>query len=227
MRLLLWAALLPTFLLMIYVYSKDRGDKEPLGLLALLLAAGALCSIPAAFIEGVLGGVAEAFLSGEALAMADAFLIVAVAEEGCKLAALRLITWRNKEFNYTFDGIVYSAAVSLGFAGLENILYLMSYGIEIAPVRGVLSVPGHLAFSVFMGFFYSEAKKADGLGYAGGVRKNMRRAFIIPVLAHGFFDFCLMSENEFLSLFFFVFVLVVDLIVLRLIRKSSREDQMI
>ncbi len=224
MRLLILAAVLPALLLIVYVYRKDGLEKEPVGLLIKLFLAGCLCCIPASILEGVLLGIAEGFLTDTALAFVEAFLIVAVAEEGCKLIALRLISWKHPAFNYTFDGIVYAVCVSLGFAALENVLYLSSYGLDLAVPRGLLSVPGHAAFAVFMGVFYANAKRCAACGDAAAASRSMRRAFVFPVLLHGFFDFCLMSGSELLGLLFFGFVIVVDIATWRLIRNSSKTD---
>jgi len=225
MRLLIAAAVLPALLLMGYVFTKDRVEKEPIGLLVKLLIAGAFCCVPASFLEGALLGVAQWFFADEALVFIEAFLVVAVAEEGCKLIALRLFSWRSPAFNYTFDGIVYAVAVSLGFAALENFLYITSYGLEVAVPRGLLAVPGHAAFAVFMGVYYARAKQFAAAGDPAGQTRSMRSAFLVPALLHGFYDYCLMSGYELLSLFFFGFVLVVDYLTWRTIRNSSEADR--
>jgi len=138
MRLLILAAVLPALLLIVYVYRKDGIEKEPTGLLVRLFLAGCLCCIPASVLESIFLGIAEGFFMDTALAFIEAFLVVAVAEEGCKLIALRLISWKNPAFNYTFDGIVYAVCVSLGFAALENVMYLSSYGLNLAVPRAAL-----------------------------------------------------------------------------------------
>ena len=224
MRLLILAAVLPALLLIVYVYHKDGIEKEPTGLLVRLFLAGCLCCIPASVLESIFLGIAEGFFMDTALAFIEAFLVVAVAEEGCKLIALRLISWKNPAFNYTFDGIVYAVCVSLGFAALENVMYLSSYGLNLAVPRGLLSVPGHAAFAVFMGVFYANAKRCAARGDAAAASRSMRLAFVVPVLLHGFFDFCLMSGSEALGLVFFGFVIAVDILTLRVIRRSSKAD---
>ena len=63
------------------------------------------------------------------------FVIVAFAEEGAKYYLLKKRTWMTPAFNFTFDGVVYAAFVSLGFALWENISYVTSYGLDVAVIR--------------------------------------------------------------------------------------------
>ena len=122
------------------------------------------------------------------------------------------------------DGIVYSAFVSLGFAALENIHYVFSYGLSVAFSRAIFSIPGHFSFSVFMGFYYGRAKLAEADGYEAGKKRNLFLAFLIPVLLHGFYDACAMSGSDVSMGVFLVFVVLMYIIVYRLVKRSSQED---
>lgn len=77
-------------------------------------------------------------------------------------------TWRNPNFNYRFDGIVYAVFVSLGFAAFENIQYVLHYGLSVALPRAIFAVPGHMSFAVFMGLFYGRAKLYEAWGDGAG-----------------------------------------------------------
>src|SRR5436853_481905 len=79
-----------------------------------------------------------------------AFVVIGFSEEGCKYIMLRFYADRNKAFNEPFDGIIYSVMVSMGFATLENIGYVLNYGFQTGLVRMFLSVPSHAAFAVLM-----------------------------------------------------------------------------
>ncbi len=226
MRILLAAAVLPALFLMRYVYRMDRIEKEPLGLLIQLAGAGAVSCFPAAVIEKMLGSVLGQFFDAESeiYILIDAFLVVALAEEGCKYVCLRMFTWRNEEFDCNFDGIVYAVFVSLGFAALENIMYLQSYGLSIAFSRAILSIPGHMTFSVFMGHHYSKAKKAMIYGRADEARQCSITALTRAVILHGFYDYCLMSNYEVLYYVFFVFVVLLDIISIKKIKIEAAND---
>jgi len=224
MQWILAAAILPAFLLMWYVFRLDRVEKEPIGLLLGLAAAGAVACIPASLIEGGLMSFSMRALPEGPPVLLQAFVIVALVEEGCKLFFLRRISWRSRAFDYRFDGIVYAVAVSLGFAALENVFYLSSYGIDLAVTRGLLAVPGHMTFSVFMGLFYADAKQDAADGNEAGRRRNLALALFVPTLLHGFYDYCLMSGSEILALAFFGFVVVLDLAAWRTVRRRAVKD---
>ena len=226
MQILLAAAVLPALFLMGYIYKLDRIEKEPLGLLILLAGAGALSCFPAAVIETMAGTMLGAVYAPESeiYIVIEAFLIVALAEEGCKFICLRLFTWKNSEFDCNFDGIVYAVFVSLGFAALENVMYLQNYGMSIALQRALLSIPGHMTFNVFMGHHYSKAKKAMLYGRPDESKKQMLWALVIAVILHGFYDYCLMSNNEMLYYVFFVFVVILDIISIKTVKKESAND---
>jgi RsiW-degrading membrane proteinase PrsW (M82 family) len=226
MKILLFLALLPAFLLMRYIYKKDTIEKEPVGLLLVSAVAGALACIPAAWLEEFFLQVLDTFLAPGTIgyAAAEAFLIVAIAEEGCKLFFLKKLTWKSSHFNYRFDGIIFAVFTGLGFAGLENILYVLNFGPDVLVSRGLLAVPGHMTFAVFMGLHYSESKLASLRGQHSKAKRSLRKAFLVPVLLHGFYDFCLMSERDILSIVFILFVIVLDLSAARAVRRTSRND---
>ena len=150
--------------------------------------------------------------------------MTALVEEGGKYFALKRITWRSREFDYVFDGIVYAVVASLGFATIENVLYLLDGNLSTAIMRAVFSVPGHAIYGVFMGSFYGLAKRFDSTGHPRKCRANLRHALWVPVLIHGFYDFCLSSKDSRLICVFFVFEIVVTILAFRRVRKFSRDD---
>ena len=227
MWILFVLAVLPAVVLMWYIWFKDKIEKEPIGMLLGLMALGAVMVIPAGLIEVGLCEVLDSVLyEGNYFYMLiENFLIVALTEELCKFIILRLRTWRSPHFNYTFDAVVYSVAVSLGFATLENIMYVMGgSAVSIAILRGVLSVPGHAIDGVFMGWFYGLAKRAECAGDPKGKSANLRRALYVPLLTHGFYDFCLTTEEDMFILVFLVFEIVITVIAVRKVRELSRND---
>ncbi len=170
------AALLPALILCLYIYQKDRVEKEPVRLLFALLLGGVACCYPAAVIEEFLldiinKGVLHFYLLyGEYInpqtiytvnKVLENFIGIALVEEGLKLFVLAWLTKNHQEFNSIFDGIVYAVFVSLGFAAFENILYVLQYGFFNAMMRAVTSVPGHMFFAVMMGYYYSFSHIAD------------------------------------------------------------------
>ena len=222
-------AIIPAIVLMIYIYVKDKVEKEPIGLLVGLFFLGALTTLPAAFGENAM---IESFLSSMSPNSVGYnfllyFFIVALCEEGVKYLALTLITWKNRNFNYTFDAIVYAVTVSLGFATLENILYVLDIGTyETAFWRGILSVPGHAIDAVFMGFFYGKAKYSQCMGDKAGKNANLFLSLLVPILIHGFYDFSLSLQSEFDGsiVIFFGFVIVTTIAAMINVHISSKKS---
>ncbi len=223
MSRLLSLALLPAGILLGYIYRMDTIEKEPTKLLIRLFLFGCLCAISASILEGVgerlLGGVSSTLI----YLLVDAFIVVAVAEEGCKFAFL-CTAWKNPAFNYRFDAIVYAVCVSLGFAALENVLYVFQYGIGTGIIRAFTSVPGHCFFGVYMGYWMGKAKHARFYGLPGS-GTYLALSFLVPTLLHGFYDFCcFMSGNGLFVAIFYAFLIVFFIAAVRCVKKASAED---
>ncbi|MCR4647420.1 MAG: PrsW family intramembrane metalloprotease [Oscillospiraceae bacterium] len=226
-RILLALALLPAIVLMMYIRRLDKIEQEPKALIGKLLLFGALTTISAMILER-LGTIAlDTFVPEDTLPylVIDNFLIVALAEEMGKFVVLKLCTWRNPNFNYTYDAVVYAVAASLGFAALENILYVFLLGgVPTAIMRAITAVPGHCIFGIFMGYFYGLAKKAEFWGYTGKKNRNLFLACAAPILVHGFYDFTLTVGTWGALLLFLVFYLTCLVVAFIRIRKMAGED---
>lgn len=220
------SAVLPACFLLRYVYRHDTVEKEPAPLLLSLLGMGCLAALCSAVLEGV----AELLLlflvdpSGPVYTIALAFLIVAVIEEGTKLFFLHLRSWRHRAFNYRFDGVVYAVFVSLGFAALENIQYVVNYGLSVALPRALLAVPGHASFSVFMGVYYGRAKLLENLGDYGGSRRCLCKSYFFAVFLHGFYDACAMIGTPRSSAVFLLFVVLMFASAFHTLKRESAAD---
>ena len=219
-------AVLPGIILFFHVWRHDRIEKEPPFLLLKLVLLGGLTTI-SAIIIGLLGKtVVLSSLNEESIlyALVDNFIITALIEEGGKYFVLKKTTWKHPAFNYTFDAVVYAVSVSLGFAIVENILYVMDGGIAVAIARALLSVPGHAIFAVFMGFYYGAAKYTQAIGSEKESKTNLKKALIVPVLLHGFYDFCLSVGYNILIGCFIVFEIVITIRAVKMLGRLSRED---
>ncbi len=229
--LLIGAAVLPAFILLVYVYRRDRFEPEPIGLLLSLLLCGVAATILAVIAESVGSAALAFFLPGgendPSYGVWMFFVIVALSEEGFKYLTLRLRTWRSPHFNCRFDGVVYAVFVSLGFALFENIGYVLMYGMGAAVMRAITAVPGHASFGVFMGAYYGMARRCENRGEYGMSSFLRFLAVLIPTLIHGLYDYIAMSESESVSGTFVVFVLVVFVLAFTLIKRLSRRDEYI
>lgn len=215
---LIIVSILPVILLLAYIYRKDKNEKEPLGLLVKSFFAGCLVALAVIFLFVFLDslGISTEFENP----IAKAFFNAAIPEEGLKFLFLYLIVWKNKHFNEFFDGIVYAAFISLGFACLENILYVAQGGMSVGIMRAFISVPAHFFFAIFMGFYLSKAK----------FDKKARGYYIflslgVPILFHGIFDAILMSAevNEILASVLMILFFIFDFFLFRFaIRRINR-----
>ena len=220
------AAILPALLLLVYIYNQDTVDKEPPSLLLNLLLMGVVAGLASIVLEQIGTTILDSFVSTEnpAYVIFLAFLVVAVVEEGTKFFLLYRKTWRNPNFNYRFDAIVYAVFVSLGFAAFENIGYVFGYGLTVAPARALLAIPGHMSFAVFMGYFYGRAKLFFDYGDKEKSRTNLWLAYLSAVFLHGFYDSCAMIGSAGSTIVFVVFIILMYLTVYRLIKNESHTD---
>ena len=220
------AAVVPAVVLMRYVYRQDRVDREPPRLLGGLALRGVYAALAAIVLETLGQSVLNALVSRDnpRHVVLTAFLVVAVVEEGTKFFFLYRRTWRDPNFNYRFDAIVYAVFVSLGFAAFENVKYVFSYGLSVALPRAILAIPGHMGFAVFMGWFYGRAKLRSDLGDGMGARVNLALGYLAAVFLHGMYDTCCMTGTARSTLVFAAVVAVLYLAVFRLIRREARND---
>ena len=223
------AAVLPAVFLMVYVYRQDRVEREPVRLLLSLLSQG----INAALLSIVLGTAVRRLLGlivpdGTRLyTVLYAFLAVAAVEEGAKFYFLKRRTWRDPNFNYRFDAVVYAVFVSLGFAAFENILYVFQYGLSVVIPRALLSIPGHMAFSVYMGVYYGRAKLQENYGFTSASKASSEQAYLWAVLLHGFYDACLMIGTGGTTVVFLIFVAITYTRMFRRLRREAAQDTLV
>jgi len=212
--LTLLVASAPGLFLLTFFWLKDRYEREPLkhilaafflGLYAMVAAQGLASTVEAWVSRDWL------LFGGEPAKLFDTFILSGVLEEGAKFVVVILAVFHWDEFDEPLDGVVYGVAVSLGFATLENILYVSHMGLQVAWERGLFAVPAHALFGATMGFYVGRAK------FDQGIRRPADTvfAFLLPALFHGLYDYALARHMtlavwlavSLLSLFLWLFVL--------------------
>ena len=196
MHLLIIAALAPVAVLLWQILRRDAANPEPPRMLAKAFLYGmistAVTFVLLPFTEA-LGDLIVLNDTALSVAFKQAFFSAALPEEGAKLLMLWLLLRNNPYFDERFDGIVYAVCVGMGFAAVENVLYLFSnYNswLSVGIVRALFAVPGHFFDAVIMGYYYSH--------YHFGTRRNpATKALILaaPVVAHGIYDGILFSYS--------------------------------
>jgi RsiW-degrading membrane proteinase PrsW (M82 family) len=216
-------ALVPGIVLALSAYLADRYDKEPLGLLLKVFILGALSVIPTAIVEkflisfNVFGGLLNAAFM--------AFVVAGLTEEFFKREVVLRTAFKHPSFDEKLDGIIYAAFSALGFATVENVMYVV-FRFAVNPYvgiyRGIFSVPAHLLFAVTMGYYLSLAKFAEN---KESYRYYFRRSLIVPVILHGIFDFILMSDVPILLTLFIPFIIYLWVVNLKKLNKYYVESR--
>lgn len=220
--LLFFLAILPIIILGVYVYTKDK-NREPLKILIKLFLGGLLAAILTMILTIILESVFPSFDSDNIKSTSIgifvySFFIVGFIEEISKWIMLYLFAYKNREFDELYDMIVYGVFVALGFAWIENMIYVYNGGVTTAVMRIFLAVPVHVSLGVFMGYFLSLAKFAEVNDNLKAHRKYILLSIIVPIILHGIYDYCLFAGNFFLILFFLAFTITLYIIAFRKIK---------
>lgn len=203
MLAILSAGVAPAFALMSFFYLKDQVT-EPIHLIIRNIVYGAILVFPIMFMQYA--------LQIEGIGNSDfvqSFLIIALMEEFFKWFIFIYTIYHHTEFDAHYDGIVYAVAISLGFATVENLLYLLSNGIEYAYWRALFPVSSHALFGVIMGYYFGKAKTKTA-----NKKWNIGFALTIPFLLHGVYNYILLkvtSDWLFLLIPFMIFLWIIAL----------------
>lgn len=228
MSILLAAAIFPVVVLCYYIYVKDI-NKEPGSLLAKIFALGFFSAIPVVIVELFLGQFFHIESGSFFTIFLSTFISVALVEEGFKWFITKLVGYNNKEFDEIYDIIVYAVFASLGFACIENILYVLSNGFGNAILRALISVPGHTCFAVLMGYFFSEAKIASMNQNRSIYGRNIVLSILVPTIAHTLFDAIIFYAASITSLFyvliFFLFYICMVILCFKMVNDVSKIQQ--
>ncbi len=182
------AGLAPALLLMLYIYYADHLQREPMRQLwrAFFFGVG---SIAVSLMFSTLLEIFGLDHAGGGLwgVLNQAFWGAAIPEESAKLLMLWFVVRRNPYFDERMDGIVYAVCVGMGFAGLENVMYLDEAAgdwITVGIMRALMAVPCHYYNAVAMGYFFS----LYWLGKKEHRTRNLVLALLVPILMHGVYD---------------------------------------
>lgn len=220
---LLGISVAPAVLLLFFIYYQDKYQKEPIKSLLKAFFGGMLSVVFTLTIVTIIEYTIGLIPYLNQTVFYDSFITAGIPEELCKFLIFMIFIWRDKNFDEYFDGIVYASFISLGFAVVENIMYVLPGGIGVGIMRALLSVPGHFLFGVILGYFLSLAKfnsSKRGLYIFLGL--------LIAITAHGLFDWLLMFSQRignFLSVIIYLFFIVGDVFLWRLGLKLIKKHQ--
>lgn len=184
-------AIAPGVAISAYIIFKDEYNREPRKHLIISFLLGTLSIIPAMLLELPISFTEQSLFFQSTLGNAlKAYFMVALPEEACKYFMLKKYAYRQPEYDEPFDGIVYAVMVGMGFATVENIIYVYEYGVATGVVRMFLAVPAHATFAIIMGYFMGKAKFSQ-----------KRETYLLlaglfwAVVFHGSYDFFLFLKD--------------------------------
>lgn len=183
------SGVLPAIVAMWIVDRLDAKRPEPARTRRLVVLFGMLSVIPALVLETVLsrtvGGWLEPQLTYQGASF-QAFIVAAAVEEACKIVVVYWVVWRRPEFDERMDGIVYASRAGLGFALVENVMYLLGQTslqgqLVVWVERALLAVPGHAMWTGMIGAAAARRRfDRKGIGLIGG--------YLLAVAFHGAYD---------------------------------------
>ena len=222
----LFIAIVPVVVLLVFIYIKDV-DKEPRKLLIKLFLFGCLSVIPILIGELLIDEIIPTtYIPNFFISFITTFISVALVEEIGKWFVTYFSSYKSKDYNHSFDGIVYAVFVSLGFAIVENVLYVYKFGFDTGVDRAKFSIPGHAVFGVFMGYYLSLSKS-----YAlKGDKKSLWYlilSILVPSLCHAIYDSIILYYQanpslDYLSEVFIIYVYTSYSIAIGLVNKTAQ-----
>lgn len=228
--LLLLISIIPVFLLGLYIYKKDS-VKEPKSLLMILFSSGLFAAFLVIAINIVmLLLIPDLYISDNYNKFSQIklffliFIEIAFVEELCKWIMIRFIGYPHKDFDQLYDIIVYSTFVALGFAAIENIFYVLQGGITLGIYRAIFSVPGHVSFGIFMGYYLGLAKLCENKNKSKYII-YMILSVLVPTLLHTIYNYCLMLETFWYLIIFMGFIIILYISAAKEIEKVSKIEK--
>lgn len=186
--LLILSAVIPPILVAYVIYYADRYERESYKDLILPFVGGMLIVPIAYFIENSITDYFEIDLNNELHTLGLSFIGISLVEEGLKTIVFLSLVFNWKFFDEAFDGFVYAIMIGMGFALVENILYVWELGISTALIRAFTAVPAHAVFAMVLGYFFAKAKFDKQKRY-----QWIFTGFILTVFIHGLYDFLILQ----------------------------------
>lgn len=224
------ASIIPVLLILWVIYNMGEVKKQPLWMLVLLFTGGIISWVMVRYISRLLGNdiyKSQVEISnnlGNKGFFLVSFGIIAIIEELSKYIVIAIMCFKNKFFKNPYDAIMYAVCISLGFAFVENIMYINNYGMSVAISRAIFSIPAHASFGIIMGYYLGLAKMCndnDNKSYSAFARYC---ALLIPLVFHGIYDYLLNFNTESIYVVFLIYVIIMYLFVIYLLFKLNKID---
>ena len=200
-------SIIPSIIIAFIIYLSDKKEKEPLGKIIKAYILGIISVSLVLWLSKTLNIEAiDTENSSRLNIFIYAFFMIAVVEELAKWLCSYLSVKNNSDYNYMYDGIVYFAYVALGFATVENGLYAMAGDMETVFIRAITTVPSHVAFGIVSGYYFSIYRRELYKNKKMNAYRNLALSLYVPIILHGFYDYCLLLNNYIFFITYIVFV---------------------
>ncbi len=188
-----------------------------------LFVGGILSCFPVVIIELIIGAFFAdvAYLNLFQLLL-YVFIGIALVEEVCKWFIVYKFSYNSKHFNHIYDMIVYAVFVALGFAFLENLMYVYQNGVGTGIIRALLSVPGHACDGLLMGYFLGLSKVSKLNNRNDLYKKYLIFSIVVPLVSHGLYDYFLFTNRIVFIVLFFIFVIGIYIYSFKKINRISK-----
>ena len=227
--LLLSLCVIPSMLILWYIYIKDKSEKEPFYLIIILFIGGIISCLISILIS-IISKQYIPYLNMNYYNMnifeifVKVFVVITLSEELTKWIINYITIWRNKNFKHIYDPIIYSACTALGFATFENIIYVTNYhnnGIMIAIMRGLISIPSHAVFGIYSGFYLGISKNAYVCDKKDKALKYKILSLLAPIILDFTFDILLIKTNIIKYSLFIIYLTILYITALKKIKRLS------
>lgn len=224
------ASIIPVLLILGVIYNMSEVKKQPLWILVVLFLGGILSWIMVRYISKVLGN--DIYKSqveinnnlGNKGFFLVSFGIIAFIEELSKYIVISIMCYKNKYFKNPYDAIMYAVCISLGFAFVENIMYINNFGISVAISRAIFSIPAHASFGIIMGYYLGISKLCKDNDNKSYSALCFYCAFFIPFIFHGLYDFLLNFNTQSIYIIFLIYVIIMYVFVIYLLLRLNKVD---
>ncbi len=195
----------PVFLLLFYFYIRDKYEEEPLQRIFVTFIVGMIASIPILVFEIITAYVIDIEGQGIGKIFKESFIVAGFVEELFKFIVVITTIYFSRHFNEPYDGIIYTVSASLGFATVENVMYVLTLGTLAGIFRAFTALPAHAFFGVIMGFF---------VGLSKFTRTIIKKIFLmligilIAVFLHGLYNFLLFTGTPIMMVMTFVLLIM-------------------
>ncbi|GAX89696.1 PrsW family glutamic-type intramembrane protease [Effusibacillus lacus] len=207
------AAVAPGIVLLSYFYLKDLYEIEPLRSVLGSFLLGMISVFPVSFLQQQM----EQYVGSPFL---HVLFVAAGAEEIIKFVVLLLFLAKSKEANEIYDGILYAVAISLGFATVENLVFVISQGWQTAAIRALLPIPGHALFAVVMGFYAGK-----GMFSGSSIRyRLLGQSLLYAWGLHAVYDLILLGSHFILASFIIPFMIGLWILGLRKVKRAQEKS---